>query len=51
MLYTYKFYTVAVWENAILEVKAVQKLKNAVNTWTREPGFNDKVAYKTSAGT
>lgn len=36
-LYTYKFYTVAVCENAILEVKTVQKLKNAMNTRTREP--------------
>lgn len=46
-----KLYTVAVCESAILKVKTVQQLENAMNTSTCEPGFNSKVAYRTSART
>lgn len=45
----WKLCAVFVCKNDILKVKTIQQLKNALNTSTCEPGFNDNVAYRTSA--
>lgn len=44
----WKLYAVFVCKNDTLKVKAIQQLKNAMNTSTCKPGFNDNKAYRTS---